>query len=573
MATTKKSEPIPAVIYARYSTDMQTEQSIEGQIHVCKEYAQQNGLAIIDTYIDRAMSGKTEKRPQFLRMVSDSENGHFKTVLVYKLDRFSRNKYDSVLYKKRLRDNGAKVVSATESISDTPEGALLESLLEGMAEFYSRELAQKTLRGLTQSALKCKFTGGHVTLGYKIDENKNYVIDEVDAATVRFIFNSYANGESYSKIIKSLNERGYKSAAGNRFGNNSLNSILKNKKYIGIYEFNNDVIIEDGIPAIISKETFEEVQRKMTQNKKRSAQAKAKITYLLSGKLFCGLCGGAMVGQSTTNTKGYTTAYYECNVKKRLKTCKTKNVRKEQIEKLVVDETMKIFTDDLIDYIAEKVYTVCVKDRENQGIIDGLASRLKEVNTKLKNIGNAIAQGIFTDTTKDMLLELEADKLALECSIEKEKMLTKIGITKEKIAFWISQFKDGNIEDADFCRRLVDAFINSVYVFEDKTVITYNYSGENNKVTLSNIQDALASKSPLDSDMMGCVPVQQPLRYPRPSLHQSPVSPAQHVAAHLAGAVPRGRWGGLGASDRFRFGQGCAGILGRKCCRSCRANL
>jgi len=155
----------------------------------------------MDTYIDRAVSGKTENRPQFLRMVSDSDSGHFDAVLVYKLDRFSRNKYDSVLYKKRLRDNGVKVISATEAISDTPEGMLLKSLLEGMAEFYSKELAQKTLRGLTQSAMKCKFTGGHVTLGYKINANKEYEIDDINAAIVRFIFESYAGGQSYSKII------------------------------------------------------------------------------------------------------------------------------------------------------------------------------------------------------------------------------------------------------------------------------------------------------------------------------------------------------------------------------------
>jgi len=497
-----------AVIYARYSTDMQTEQSIEGQVHVCKEYAQRNGLSIIDTYIDRAVSGKTEKRPQFLRMVSDSDKGLFDAVLVYKLDRFSRNKYDSVFYKKRLRDNGVKVVSATEAISDTPEGVLLESLLEGMAEFYSKELAQKTLRGLTQSALKCKFTGGHITLGYKITNSKDYVIDEANADIVRFIFESYASGQSYSSIIKELNNRGYKSAAGNSFGNNSLNSILKNKKYIGIYEFNDDISIEDGIPAIVSKEMFEVVQMKLTENKKRSARSKAKISYLLSGKLFCGLCGGSMVGQSTTNTKGYTTAYYECNVKKRLKTCNKKNVRKDWIEKLVVDETMNILTDELIDYIAGKVHAISENDRNNQGIIDSLSAKLKEVEIKLRNISNAIAQGIITETTKEMLLDAEADKTAIECNIEKEKIINKTVITKEQIVFWISQFKNGDSNDNEFCRRLIDAFINSVYVFDEKVVITYNYSGNNNKLTIDNINDALKNEYSKSSDISGCAPPQ-----------------------------------------------------------------
>ncbi|MCL2189802.1 MAG: recombinase family protein [Defluviitaleaceae bacterium] len=480
-----------AVIYARYSTDMQTEQSIEGQIHVCKEYAKKNNLTIIENYIDRAVSGKTENRPQFLRMVDDSKNGCFNAVLVYKVDRFSRNKYDSVYYKKKLRDNGVRVVSATEGISDTPEGVLLESLLEGMAEFYSRELAQKTLRGLHQSALKCKFTGGHVTLGYKISANKDYEIDEVNAAIVRFIFESYATGVSYGNIIKELNKRGHKSAAGRNFGNNSLNSILSNKKYIGVYEFMDDVFIEDGIPAIIDKELFKVVQNKMALNKKRSGRAKAKINYLLSGKLYCGLCGGSMVGQSTTNTKGYTTAYYECNVKKRVKTCKKKNVRKDWIEGLVVSETMAMLTDELIDYIAGRVYEVCERDRNNEGIINGLTANLKEVETRLKNISKAIAQGIITDTTKNMLLEAEEDKIYYEGQIEKEKFINKTVLTKEQIAYWISQFKNGDPADEEFRRRLIEALINSVYVFDDKIVITYNYSGDSNKLTLENINSSL----------------------------------------------------------------------------------
>ena len=497
-----------AVIYARYSNDTQTEQSIEGQIHVCTEYAQRHGIVVVDTYIDRAISGKTENRPQFLRMISDSSSGLYDIVLVYKLDRFSRNKYDNVLYKKRLRDNGVRVVSATEAISDTPEGVLLESLLEGMAEFYSTELAQKISRGLTQSALKCKYTGGRVTLGYKISTNKEYEIDDANAAIVRFIFESYVSGHSYSKIIKELNKRGYKSAAGNHFGNNSLNSILTNEKYIGVYEYSNEVRIEDGIPAIISKDIFEVVQVKMKQNKKRSASAKAKVNYLLSGKLFCGLCGGSMVGQSTRNTKGYPNCYYECNVKKRLKTCDKRNIRKEWIENLVVDETMKMLTDELIDYIAGKVHTVSEKDRDNQGIIDGLSAQLKEVDVKLKNISKAIAQGIITPTTKDMLLEAEADKVAIECSIEKEKIINKTVITKEQIAFWISQFKDGDPNDGEFCRRLIDAFINSVYVYDDKVVITYNYSGDNNKLTISDIQEALKNGASAGSDIKGCAPAQ-----------------------------------------------------------------
>lgn len=135
------------VIYARYSSDNQREESIEGQLRECKAFAEKNDIQIVGTYIDRALSAKTDNRPDFQRMVKDSEKGLFDTVIVWKLDRFARNRYDSAHYKALLRKNGVKVISATEIIADTAEGILLESLLEGMAEYYSADLAEKVIRG------------------------------------------------------------------------------------------------------------------------------------------------------------------------------------------------------------------------------------------------------------------------------------------------------------------------------------------------------------------------------------------------------------------------------------------
>ena len=493
-----------AVIYARYSSEMQNEQSIEGQIYDCEAYAKRHGLVIVGMYADRAVSGKTENRPQFLKMIADSDKKLFDCVLVYKLDRFGRNKYDAVVYKKKLKDNGVKVISATENIPDTPEGIVLEGMLEAMAEYFSANLSQNTMRGMKQSALKCRFTGGYVTLGYKINEQKEYEIHDADAAKVRLIFEWYASGKSYSTIIKELNGRGWKTSVGKSFGTNSLNSILRNKKYIGLYEFNKDVVIEDGIPTIIDKEVFEAVQDRMAQNKKRSGRAKAKVEYYLSGKIFCGKCGGAMVGMSTTNSRSVTTNYYECNVKKRLKTCDKKNVRKDWIEKLVVEETMRILTDDLIAFIAKNVHAVHEKDRDNQGVIDDLQGQLKGVDVRIKNISKAIAEGILTATTKDMLLEAEQEKDVLKVCIEQEKIINKTVLTEEQIIYWISQFKGGDANNPDFCRRIINTFVNSVFVFDEKTVVTYNYSGDNNRVTIEHIKEALEKSGSGGSDIRGC---------------------------------------------------------------------
>ena len=222
-----------AVIYARYSSDNQREESIEGQLRECKEYAERNGILVLQSYIDRALSAKTDNRPEFQRMIRDSAKGLFDTVLVWKLDRFARNRYDSAHYKSQLRKNGVKVVSATESIADGPEGIILESMLEGMAEYYSAELAQKVNRGMRENALKARSNGGTIPLGYRLDEEHRLKIDPLTAPVVREVFQRYADGENLRTIIRSLNERGIRTSRNYPFRHSSFNTMLKNRKYIG----------------------------------------------------------------------------------------------------------------------------------------------------------------------------------------------------------------------------------------------------------------------------------------------------------------------------------------------------
>ena len=178
-----------AVIYARYSSDSQREESIEGQIRECTEYAERSGITILRSYIDRALSARTADRPEFQRMIRDSETGLFDTVLVWKLDRFSRDRYDSAHYKHILKKNGVKVISAKENISDGPEGIILESMLEGYAEYYSAELSQKIQRGQMENAMKCKNNGGNTPLGYYVDKTTHALaIDSLTAPVISEIF-------------------------------------------------------------------------------------------------------------------------------------------------------------------------------------------------------------------------------------------------------------------------------------------------------------------------------------------------------------------------------------------------
>ena len=259
-----------AVAYLRYSSDSQTEQSIEGQLRVCQDYAARNDIVIVDTYIDRAMTGTNDNRRDFQRMLRDSAKRAWDYVLVYKLDRFSRNKYEMAMHKRTLRDNGVKILSAMENIPDTPEGIILESLLEGMAEYYSAELSQKVRRGMNESRQKGNFTGGYVLYGYKIVDKK-VVIDEEKAEVVRYIYEQYAHGVIVTDIIDQLTARGILNR-GKPFARNTVHLMLKNEKYGGIYRHKGEVFT-DTYPRIVPEPIFRIVRQKIEDNKygKRSA--------------------------------------------------------------------------------------------------------------------------------------------------------------------------------------------------------------------------------------------------------------------------------------------------------------
>ena len=311
------------VIYARYSSHNQNEQSIEGQLEVCRSYAKSNNYTIIHEYIDRAQSGTSDDRPEFLKMIADSSKKTFKGVLVYQLDRFARNRYDSAVYKRTLKKNGVRVFSARESINDDASGILMESVLEGMAEYYSAELGQKVKRGMKINAENCYYNGGTIPLGFKlvdVDSNitdalgrivkkKKFAIDEDSAPVVKKIFEMYTEGYLMADIIRYLNSKNIKTATGGEFNKNSIRNILLNKRYIGIYTYNGEDTM-DGIPRIIDDDTFYKVQEMMVKNKKAPARARAKTEYLLTTKLFCGHCKDMMTGYSGTSKTGKLHNYY-----------------------------------------------------------------------------------------------------------------------------------------------------------------------------------------------------------------------------------------------------------------------
>lgn len=470
------------VIYARYSSEKQTEQSIEGQIRVCKEFCKQNNIQVVDIYIDRAVSAAKdiENRVAFLQMIKDSEKRKWDCVVVYKLDRFARNRYDSAIYKNKLRKNGVKVISATENISDTPEGIILESVLEGMAEFYSKELAQKVMRGMRESALKAQSTGGTIPLGYKI-ENKKLVIDEVYAPLVKMVFQMYADGYPMSKIVQAANAAGYRTRKGKPFTRNSFRTLLTNRKYIGIYTYNNEIEIEGGVPALIDKETFEKVQARLKRNALAPARGKAKVDYLLTGKLFCGQCGAPMAGDSVKKKNDIRYHYYTCSMRKRFGNCCKKSLRKDDIETLVIRTTVeKVLTDENINLIADIAIRELEKEKDNNTVLAALKTQKKEIEKAINNLLKLVEHGAVSDSLSKRLNELEEEKAAIEHRIFQEEKSLPV-LTKEHVIFWLQEFKKGNIHDIAYQRHLIDMLVNSVIVTDDpdgdqKITIAYNLS-------------------------------------------------------------------------------------------------
>ena len=474
------------VIYARYSSDAQREESIDAQIRENKVFAERHGIEIVGTYIDRALSAKTDNRPEFQRMIKDSAKKSFEVVIVWKLDRFSRNRFDAANYKNQLRKNGVKLLSATENISEGPEGILFESIIEGFAEYFSAELAVKVTRGMVENALKAKYNGGAVTLGYRIDENKDYQLDPITAPAVREMFEMYAAGASMQEIVDNLNALGIRSGQGNMMSINGVTRMLHNRKYIGEYKFK-DVVLQDAIPAIVTQELFDRVQSKLSTNKKAPARHKAEEEYLLTTKLFCGCCERMMIGESGTSRTGETYRYYKCiGVKKHL-SCEKKSVRKEWLEDIVIEYVRKIIWDDeLIECLAEQMMEVLGKESDTLPL---LRQNLAEVEKGIENMINAIQMGIFTASTKQRLEDLELQRKTLSDQIQEEER-SQPTITKEQIVFFLLQFRKLDPNKLEHRRQLINSFVNAVILYDDHFTFVGNYKDGTKTVTFAELEAA-----------------------------------------------------------------------------------
>lgn len=460
-----------AVIYARYSSERQTEQSIEGQLTVCKKFARDNDFVILDEYIDRAMTGTNDNRLAFQKMIRDSARQEWQYVIVYKGDRFSRNRIESAIHKKTLRDNGVKLVSATENIPDSPEGIILESLLEGMAEYYSAELSQKVKRGLNESRQKKQFTGGFLLYGWDLVDKKP-VVNDAEAAVVMGVHIDYADGKTARYIEERLAREGVRDKRGNAFDMKAIYRMLKQQKYAG----------DDIYPAIVPQDIKDRVNAIIEKNKRAPSRKKSYGNYLLSGKLICGECGGLMTGEAGTSKTGAVYHYYKCfEKKKHTRPCTMPSIKKDEIEDKVFEVCCEVLNADFIPHIVDMAYKIHQEELEANIAVINLQALLSEKEKALSNILKAIEQGIFTSTTKQRLTELEEEVESIKYQIVCEKAKAEESLTKEDYHAFLSDFMGKQVKNEAFKQDVIDLLIRQVVVFRDRICITFNYSPDDKK--------------------------------------------------------------------------------------------
>lgn len=488
----KVKSHLRAVIYARYSSHSQRDVSIDQQIRACRKFAEQQDIEIVEIYEDRAITGTNDRRPGFQKMIADAEKGLWEYVIVYTLDRFARDRYDSAVYKRQLKNCGVKVLSAMENISDDPSGILMESMLEGLAEYYSKELSWKIRRGMEDNASKC-MVNGSLPLGYVRGEDGRYAIDGAEAAIVLEVYRRVRDGESLSDIIRNMNERGIRTKKGREWNKSTFNKMLTNERYTGVYIYG-ETRIPGGVPQIIPQALFDAVQHTLYAKRNPRTTKHADLPrrrrrengiYYLTGKLFCGHCHSPMVGISGHCKNGPTYYYYACRDKKTGGTCRKTNVNRERIEMLLAKCLKEVILNDTTIPVLADAAIAYQSQHAVNAETEALRRRYDEVTQSINNIIAAIEAGIFSAATQKRLMELESEqrRVSSQLSVAQEEMEEQL--TKEEIIAALSLFQEGTVDDRGYREALFDTFLVAAYVYDDTIKVVFNLAGQKKDTVLS----------------------------------------------------------------------------------------
>ena len=516
--TGKKTDGEMAVVYARFSSAKQHETSIEGQLAAAQKYAEKKGYTIIREYCDRAKTGTNDNREAFQQMLHDCAKKQFSVIIVWKVDRFGRNREEITFNKYKAKKNGVRVEYVAENVVEGPEGVILESVLEGMAEYYSLQLSQNVRRGLLEAAKKHHVPGGRaIAFGYKAAADKTYEIDPVTGPIAKKIFEMYAAGSTEFEIIRYLNEQGHRTKRGVAFNRSSLKKMLHNELYIGTYIYKDIIRDEGAVPALIDKDTFRKVQDMLKINKRMPSHKWSYSDYLLTGKLFCGKCGSSMIGKSGTSRTGDKHCYYGCWNRHNGKGCDKQNVRQDYIEPLVLAKIHEILHDpEIFQLIVDKTWEFYLKQDTEQTEIQAMQTELESVEKGISNLVKSVESGMPFELIQTRLDELNGQKAALKKALADRELAKGIKLTKDRIQFFLETMRDMDTDNLEAKKRLIDTFVNAIFLYDDHFLITLNFSGDGNTVKVEDIEKATTDGT---SEVFDCSrspvperPTEEPLR-------------------------------------------------------------
>lgn len=480
-----------AVIYARYSSDNQRSESIDEQVRACKYFAQHSGqYEIVGIYKDEALSGyrNIHKRDGFTKLMQDAEAHKFDAVIVYELSRFARNASDTVVYTDKLKQLGIEFISVREKLDQTPEGRMMLLVITGVNEYFSANLAIEVMRGLKENAYKAKTTGGRPPLGYDLDADGHYILNPAEAEAVRLMYDMYLAGYGYSRIVEELNSRGYRTKRGGKFLRNSIYDLLRNEKYTGTFVYNKteksangkqnrhkyksdeDIIrVEDAFPAIVTREEYEKVLRKMEQNKhKAGGRNAATHDYLLSGKIYCGHCGKSMFGE-TRARRGHEYSYYSCNGH-RAGICDKHSVRCDKLEKEVIRQlNERYFSLEVEERVVAKILEAN-KNGVDEAKIHELRKQSAELKRQIDNLVNAVAKGLDIAEVHEKIDELTKQKQRIDRRIvDMEAAAYNVGYTAQQIRKVFEDNTDLTKLPRERLKQLIQKFVWRIYVYDGDT--------------------------------------------------------------------------------------------------------
>lgn len=483
----QKKQNNNGVIYARYSSHRQNDMSIEQQVALCRRLAENNGITVIDEYADRAVTGKTDKRPAFQRMMTAAASGSFGYVIAWKSNRIGRNMLEALVNQETLNNYGIKIIYVEEDFEDNAAGRFAMRSMMNVNQFYSENMAEDIARGMRANAEKCLITNGQAPLGYKIVD-KRYVIDTATAPVVREIFERFNAGQTYADIADALNKRHIRTGRGGEFKPNSFHRILHNERYRGIYIYD-DIRIEGGVPRIIDDATFFLAQKNLDVQAEARHRHGSTVEFILTGKIFCGECGAPMSGTSGTSKNGNKHYYYICRNKKD-GLCEKRPVKKDAVERTVAEAIKEnILQPDVIEWICDQAEAYAKKQAESSDVHQ-LAEELKDVDKKIDNIMKAVENGIFTASTRERLEDLEARKSELERTLTVAAAM-QFQFRREDAYEWLDRFRSGDVDNVNFQKALFDTFLRAVYVFDDGRIkIVFDlHGGKTEELTLSDLTD------------------------------------------------------------------------------------